>query len=134
MNKTKEPNVKDLRAFGLVLAGILLVIGAAQFFKGHSSVYPWFLTASSVSLALSLAAPGALTPVFTVFVRVARAVGWVNARVLLILIYYLLIVPLSGIIKILGKDPLVKGFDRGVETYWIKKEDAGSADELEKQF
>ena len=55
--------------------------------------------------------------------------GWVFSHVLLGVTYYLVITPIGLILRLLGKDPMRRRFDREAKTYWIptKKWPAGTS-------
>jgi len=127
--------IKDLRQFGAVLAGILLVFGVVNFLKGRIYWYPWFFGLSVIMVVLVMASPQKIRPVFIVFTKVAHIIGWVNTRIILALIYFILITPAAIIMKILGKDPLNKKTDKNKMSYWTKCAIAKAAKaNLEKQF
>jgi len=51
----------------------------------------------------------------------AEVLGYVNSRILLTILYYLLLTPYGFISRVFGRDPLTR---RGPnqDTYWIKRE------------
>jgi hypothetical protein len=53
--------------------------------------------------------------------RFAHALGWVNTRIILTLVYLLTFTPLAIIFRLMGKDPMERRFE-AVESYWIKRE------------
>lgn len=66
------------------------------------------------------------------WLRIARAIGVVNTAVLLTILYWLVVVPLGVILRLLGKDPL--RLRRGPErTLWHAKRSL-RLDALHKQF
>lgn len=126
---------KDLRQFGLALGAVLFVFGLIHFLKARVNIFSWFWGTAFVSVALAVLWPAILRPVYFVFVKVAYAIGWVNTRIILILIYYLLVTPIGLVMRLFGKDPLSRGIDRNAESYWAKKELVTATREtLEKQF
>jgi hypothetical protein len=73
---------------------------------------------------LALGAPGLLQPVHKGWMRLAEALGWLNTRVLLSIVYYLMMTPLGVAMRLLGKDPLDRRLhDRA--SYWIVKDSQG---------
>lgn len=133
---TKPRNeLKDLKQFGSVLAGILLVFGVINFLKGRTGWYPWFFSLSIVTISLVFLAPKYIKPVFVIFTKIGHAIGWVNTRIILMLIYFILITPIALIMRMLGKDPLNIKIDKNETSYWTKHANVKAAKEkLEKQF
>lgn len=127
--------IKDLRQFGTALAIILFIFGTVNFFKGRIYWYPWFFASGVIIVILVLAAPKSIKPIFKVFTKGGHAIGWVNTRIILALIYFLIITPIAIVMKIFGKDPLDRKIDKGKASYWIKcahTKDIKTG--LEKQF
>ena len=48
----------------------------------------------------------------------AVALGWLNTRILLGVVFYLLMTPTGWIMRLLGKDALERKFRTNKETYW----------------
>ncbi|HNX90788.1 MAG TPA: SxtJ family membrane protein [Candidatus Omnitrophota bacterium] len=134
MEKNKEVTIKDLKQFGIVLALILWVFGAIQFFKGRD-IYIWFAAAGMVSAGMAVFAVPGLRPVYKGFIKLAHAIGWVNARVILFLVYYLLVFPIGVLMRLAGKDSMSANWDKKSDTYWIERPlVVDTKESLENQF
>ena len=59
----------------------------------------------------------------------ASALGWVNTRVLLTIVYCTIFAVGAAILRLLGKDPLARNFHHG-PSYWLDREKAD--DSLER--
>ena len=53
--------------------------------------------------------------------KFAHALGWVNTRVILTVVYLLIFTPVALIFKVIGKDPMERKIEK-VNSYWIKRE------------
>jgi hypothetical protein len=51
----------------------------------------------------------------------ARLVGWINTRILLTAVYFLLFALPALFLKLFGKDLLERRWDRNAPTYWKQK-------------
>jgi len=122
-------NRKDLRKFGLVMAGAFAALGAFLWWKGDFTFWPivsmFFWSLSGFLLLVALALPVILSPFEWIWMRLAHVMGFVMTRVLLTLVYFIAITPLGLIFKVLRKDLLSRKFDRGSRSYWIETEDDG---------
>jgi saxitoxin biosynthesis operon SxtJ-like protein len=133
--KKKKITKKDLKQFGLVLGGILFVIGFVHFRKENVHVYPWLWSIGVLSIFLSIFIPKALKPLFVVFTKIAHIIGWVNTRIILTLIYYVVITPIGLVLRLVGKDLLDLKIEKEKESYWIERTKVSATKEsLEKQF
>jgi hypothetical protein len=112
-----------LRNFSFSLSLLSILIGGVRFwYLGYA--FDSFTTYLSV-LSLSFAAigviyPKLLAPIYLVWMSLAVALGFVVSRVLLIILFYVLITPVSFAKRLFGKNMYEK---RGQsDTYWIQKE------------
>ena len=108
---------KQLRSFGLLMAGLFLVIGLWPMLLRGEAVRTWGLSVSGVWGVVALGVPNLLTPVYKVWMKFAEKLGWFNTRVLLSLIFYALVTPISFIMKAFGKKPLHCHFDAQSTSY-----------------
>ncbi len=69
------------------------------------------------------------------WMKLAFVLSWINTRLILCLMFYLIFTPIGLILKLLRKDLLELKIDKAGETYWKKKErrELGIAS-YEKQF
>ena len=131
----KKITKKDLKQFGLVLGGILFVIGFMHFRKENIHVYPWLWSFSILSIFLSIFIPKGLKPVFVIFTKIAHIVGWINTRIILTAIYYVILTPIGIILRLAGKDLLDVKIEKEKDTYWKEREQiVATKESLEKQF
>ena len=118
----KEVTKKQLRTFGIALSIFLGIIGLIHFLKGNTSQNFWFWGASGIAFLTTLSVPVLIKPVYRVAIFIAHILGWINTRIILGLIYYLLFTPIALIMKISGRDALNRKFDKEAKTYWNVRE------------
>jgi hypothetical protein len=111
----------DLRKFGLLVGGVLAALGILYLLR-HEARYPWFLIPGVVLLAFGVVLPRALKYVYIAWMTLTIMLGFVMARVILTLFFFLVITPLSLVARLFGKDFLNLKLDRQVTTYWIRRE------------
>jgi hypothetical protein len=133
----KKENIdkKDLRQFGMVLALILALFAFIHFRKEHFDLSMWLSVFSGISLLSAALIPAALMPVFKIFTKIAHALGWVNTRLILALVYYIIVTPIGLVFRILRKDLLGLKMDKNKSSYWLEHHSGGvTTESLEKQF
>jgi len=122
-------NRKDLRKFGLVMAGAFAALGAFLWWRGDFAFWPiislFFWGIGGVFLLVALLAPIVLSPLEWVWMKLAHVMGFVMTRVLLSLVYFVAVTPIGLVFRILRKDLLQRKFDANAESYWINAEDDG---------
>jgi hypothetical protein len=118
----KEVTKKQLRTFGIALSILLAGIGLVHFLKGHTPQNLWFWGAAGVVFLTTLSVPILIKPIYHVAIFIAHILGWINTRIILGVIYYLLFTPIALIMKLSGRDALNRKFDKPAITYWNIKE------------
>lgn len=119
---TTEPS--DLRKFGLLMGTVLTVVCGLILWKSGlpPSALAWtFGTIAAVFFLFGLIVPSGLRPVYLVWMALAIVLGFVMTRVILTIVFFLVITPIGLVMRALGKDPLVKGPDSSLDSYWIPK-------------
>ena len=108
------------RKTALVVAAVLSGIAAWNLYKGRMTV-----VAVLGGLALALAVTGLLVPALArrfhvLWMTIAVALGYVNSRVLLSLLFYLVFAPYGFVSRLVKRDPLNR---RGpaAESYWTPR-------------
>ena len=111
------------------------MVDQERFLKGNEPKNTWFWAAALVTLLISLTFPVIIKPIYRAAMFVAHILGWINTRLILGLIYYLIFTPISLIMKMLGKDPLKREFDKNSNSYWnIRDRKAIPKEQYLKQF
>lgn len=136
MKKTIElpVNQSDLRKFGFVMAGFFaLVVGLLLpwWWSLKWAYWPWAV--ASVFLLLAIAWPTALTGIYKYWMRFGRILEWINTRIILGVVFFLIFTPLGLIMRMIGKDTLDKRWDGRLATYRINTA-TRKADHMERQF
>ena len=109
-----------LRRFGLGVGGVFLALAAVSRWRGHV-VAPALLAAAGALLVVpGVVAPRVLRPVQRVWMRGAAALGDVNARILLTVVYCLIVTPIGLVLRRV-RDPLDRRLDDGRASQWVKR-------------
>ncbi len=134
MHEIPKLDKKGLRDFGLILGGMVgLVFGVVLplIWRHSAPVWPWAVL--GVLWVWALAAPLTLNPVYQVWMRFGQALGWVETRIVLGIIFYLIVFPVGLVMRLLGHDPMRKGFDQNLDTYRILSQ-VRTRESMEKPF
>lgn len=131
----KEPTSRDLTILALLFLGILTVIGAYQlFWKGSDSWYYWIV--AGVVLAALRLIPPVFRQLYRLWLRFSVILGYFVARIILIITYFVAVLPIGILMRLFGKDPMDRKLDPQAPTYWIEREaeEDYSIERYEKQF
>ena len=119
------------RSFGILFFVVFLIIGFYPVFNsGSPNIY--FLILSTPFLILGLLNSKILTPFNRAWIKLGEILGLIIAPLIMALVYFIFLTPISLIVRIFGKDLLNIKFNKKLETYWInRKKNLGS---MKKQF
>ncbi len=118
-NKAHVTNAQA-RKTTLIVAAVLLAIAAWNIYRGRMNIVAVFGVTGGALLLTGLLLP-ALARRFHVFwMSVAAVLGYVNSRILLSLMYYLIFTPYGIISRLFGRDPLNRRAARR-DSYWTQR-------------
>jgi hypothetical protein len=107
----------EARRFGLVVGGIFLAIGLWPLVVRGAAWRQWAVLLGGALALLAVARPVLLVPLHRGWMWVGHGLGWVNTRLLLAAVYFLLMTPLGLLMRLVGRDPLDRRMgDR--TSYW----------------
>ena len=111
------PDKKGLREFGLVTGALFVGLFGVLFpwlFHFQFPLWPWII--AGVLWGLALLVPTGLKSIYYGWMFIALIIGWINTRILLALVFYLVITPTGLIMRLLGKQPMQR-FHSSVTSY-----------------
>lgn len=119
------------RSFGILFFIVFLIIGLYPMYNGEIA-NKFFLILSLPFLILGLLNSKILTPFNRAWIKLGEILGLIIAPVIMALVYFIFLTPISLIVRLFGKDLLSINFNKKLETYWInRKKNLGS---MKKQF
>ena len=119
------------KSFGLLFFVVFLIIGLWPLKNGESLNF-YFITVSVVFLILGLLNSKLLSPLNKSWIKLGEILGIIIAPIVMALVYFVILTPISIIVRVFGKDLLGLKFFKEKDTYWIKrKKNLGS---MKKQF
>lgn len=123
MHEIPQLDSKGLRKFGLTTGAIVVVLFGIMLPWLRDRPWPWWPWAVAAILVLwALAAPGSLNVVYRPWMKVGLCLGWVNTRIILGIVFWILILPLGILLRLFNEKKVSKmigGFDPSARTYWV---------------
>ena len=118
------------RSFGILFFLVFFFIGIWPILN-EETLRIWSIMVAIIFLVLGLLKSKILEPLNKTWIKFGEILGLIIAPIVMALIYFIVLTPLSFIIKLFGKD-LQKTKYSKIDSYWIKREkNIGS---MKKQF
>ena len=125
---------KAIRDFGILIGIILLIIAGILFYKERAS-YELIIFLGIAFIGLGLGKPIILKPFYSIWMYFAVVLGWFMTRLILGLLFYIVVSPISLISRLFGKEFLDLKPSSLNRSYWnYKDNDSISHQNYEKQF
>ena len=119
------------RSFGILFFIVFLIIGFYPMYKGENPNI-FFLVLSLPFIILGLLNSKILTPFNMAWIKLGEILGLIIAPIVMAIVYFIVLTPISLIVRVFGKDILNMKLDKKLESYWInRKKNLGS---MKKQF
>jgi hypothetical protein len=131
MRKDVEP--KQLRSFGLLVGGVFAVIGLWPAVWRGESVRLWALGLALLLIIPALVLPRSLRLAYRGWMALGLALGWINTRLILGVVFYGLFTPWGLGMRLVGKDPMRRGFEPNADTYRVVRQPRSGA-HMHRQF
>ena len=121
---------KKNKQFGYLFFLIFLIIGLWPLLNSEK-INLFFIFISSIFLILTLINSRILTPLSNLWIKFGELLGKVIAPIVMGFVFFLILTPISLLLRIFKKDLLKLNFNN-YTSYWIKRDkDIGS---MKKQF
>ena len=119
------------RSFGLLFFIVFIVVGLWPVIKGEvANIY--LILISLFFLIFGLINSKILSPFNKAWIKLGEILGLIIAPIIMALVYFIILTPISLILRVLGKDLLGLKFLKKQDTYWMKrKKKLGT---MKKQF
>ena len=119
------------RSFGLLFFIVLLAFALWPLTKkGEINLY--LISIALIFLILGLLNSKILTPLNKSWIKLGDLLGRIIAPIVMGIVYFIILTPISLLVRLFGKDLIGMKYNNNLKTYWIKrKKHLGTMD---KQF
>jgi multisubunit Na+/H+ antiporter MnhG subunit len=131
--KNIKSDKKELKKFGLSVGIVVFILGIILFACEKSS-FLYFLIIGGVLILSGVLLPKFLLPFQKIWMIFAVIMGFAMTRIILAVLFYLIITPISLITKLLRKDFLNLKIEKEKSSYWNMRDEEYSKNSTEKQF
>ena len=114
---------------------LALVLGALGFFRGHA--WPvWTLWLAGIGFAAGVVlwlVPQIARPFYVVWNALGCCIGFIVSNTAVSAVYFLVVTPIGLALRMTGRDPLQRRFERDRDSYWEDAEKPGDAERYFRQ-
>lgn len=112
------------RSFGRLFVIVFALLALWSWWSGGSWWRVW-LGLGVLVLAVTLFAPALLTPLNRLWMKLAALLHRVVSPVMLGVIFFGVITPYACVMRMRGRDPLLRRFEPSSRSYWIERKPPG---------
>lgn len=94
------------RSFGLSIGCVSAAAGTLLMWRGHTSAGTTLASVGILLMCAGALAPSALRVPNRVWWRLAQLLGWINSRILLTLLFFVVLTPVGFLMRLSGRSPL----------------------------
>ena len=125
---------KELKSFAITF-GILFLIVAGLLIIYQKDYFQWFAFISTLFFIFGFIYPVILKPIYLIWMTFAVILGSIMTRVILTLLFYSIITPISVLGRIFGKKFLEYGREDSTNSYWNLRDSSHEKNQnYEKQY
>ena len=116
---TVRGDEKDFRKFGLMVGGIFAAIGLWPMVFRGAAPRLWAVALGVALVLPALVWPRSLGRVYRVWMAFGAVLNWINTRIILGVIFYVLITPMGLVMRLWGHDPMRRRSGPTADTYRV---------------
>ena len=128
-----EATPKQLRSFGFLVGVVFAVIGAWPVVFRREDPRTWALTLAALLILPALVYPKSLKWPYRAWMAIGFVLAFINTRIILGIIFYLLFTPVGFVMRLFGWDPLRRRMEQASDTYRLVREPR-PGDHMKHQF
>ena len=124
MKRSTEKN------FGIIFSALFFLIGLWPLLNA-AEIRIWSIIIAVIFLVLAFLKPKLLKPLNHNWIKLGEIIGKVIAPIVMALVFFIIVTPISFLVRVLGKDLLKLKFSKN-NSYWIKRSE--NITTMDKQF
>jgi hypothetical protein len=128
-----EADRKQLRSFGLTVGGIFGLIGVWPVVVRSVGPRWWSIIIAGVLIGSAFICPRSLFSIHKYWMRLGHILGWINTRIILGVVFFVVVTPIGIMRRLFGKDPMGRHTRPELDSYRIIRKPR-PASHLTKQY
>jgi hypothetical protein len=124
---------KQLRSFGITVGAVFALIALWPVMIRGDAPRLWAAITAALLIVPALVWPSSLSRIHKGWMALAEVLAWINTRIILGAVFYLIVTPIGVVRRLLGKDPMGTKPKADAETYRVLRKPR-SASHLTRQY
>ena len=113
--------INSTRSFGILFCIVFAIIAFWPLINGNP-LRLWSISFSIIFLVLGLLNSKLLNPLNMVWIKIGEILGRIIAPVIMAIVYFLVLTPISLLVRLFGKDLIGMKLSNDLKkSYWIKR-------------
>ena len=108
------------RSFGLLFFIIFLAFALWPLTKG-GDVNLYLFSIALIFLALGIFNSKILSPLNKSWIKLGEILGRIIAPIVMAIVYFIILTPISLLVRFIGKDLIGMKFSNDIKSYWVKR-------------
>ena len=108
------------KSFGVLFGSIFLIISFWPLLS-FADVHFWSLILAIIFFTIAFLKPIVLAPLNKTWIKFGEILGLIIAPIVMALVYFLILTPVSLTVRVFGKDLLGLKFSEKKTSYWINR-------------
>ena len=110
---------KELRNFGLTVGVVFVTIALWPAVWRGETLRVLALIPGVLLVVMGLSLPKILAPLFKVWMKIGHVLGWINTRIILGVVFFVIITPMGLIMRLFGWDSMSRTLIPSQNTYRV---------------
>ena len=123
---------KQERQFGFLFTFVFALVAFWPLWPLHAPNLYW-LAGAGAWLAAALIYPKMLAPLYKAWMAFGHVLGWINARIILGIVFFVVVMPIGLVMRLFGKDFLRMRPNRS-GSYWVQRDQKLTPQSMRNQF
>ena len=131
----RNPSQRELKWFGAMFAFFFAIVGALVYWRANSPAAALAIWgAAALIVVVYYGVPRLRRLIYVAWLYAALPIGWTVSHGALGLIYCSVLTPIGVTMRLLGRDPMSRGFDLSAGSYWVEHDPVSHPARYLRQF
>jgi hypothetical protein len=130
----RNPSRRDLLIFTAILPVFFGIVGGLRWHAGSTDAALVLWSIGAGAFLVALVVPPARRWIYVGWMYVTFPIAWIVSHTILAVMYFLVATPVALLLKLFGRDPMQRKFDKAAKSYWVVREPTRDTARYFRQF